>query len=72
MKLYDYIDVLNDEWVMLLYTNTDGYGVMYEIETNLVKEEFNNDNILKIDTDYSPNGDYNMLTFVRIDGTYNK
>ena len=61
IKLYDYIDILDDEWIVILKDEC-----ATEIKTKDVKTKFENSIIKKINTDYSESGDYSIITYIDI------
>lgn len=66
MRLYDYIDLLKDEWICIIGNDR----LCHEIATKDVKEYYDNDKILEIESGIAPSRDGDILTYIEIDGSY--
>lgn len=62
MKLYDFIDLLNDDYIVIISNN----GNAHKINKYEVREYYNNDKILSISTDLTPSRE--TLIFIKIAG----
>jgi len=62
MRLYDYVDILTDEYVVVI----NKYGEACELKVEDIKKEYPNNIIKKIHSEYSPSGDGSILSFVYI------
>lgn len=63
-RLYEFIDVLNEEYILIL----DKEGLGYELPIKEVKSRYNNDEIISISIEPSESQINGMIIFIKING----